>query len=69
VIAGLDRSHLLADAFDYPGTLVAKHHGACLGAPGAAVDEVKVAVADAGRCGPHEQFVSDGIIEIDILYG
>ena len=65
VIARLELAHLEAYLFHDPGGLVAQDGGGGEGIE--AVDEVQVAVADAGGDGAHEHLATHGLVDVDFL--
>ena len=64
---GLNSLDLQPDLLDDPGRLVAEDGGR--GERVEAVDEVEVAVADAGGDGAHQHLAPDGLVDVDVLDG
>src|SRR5438105_2576386 len=68
VIAGAQRRHVGADRLDDARALVAQHDGAIEGPAPLAIDDVEVAVADAGGRGAHEDLAAPGLVDLDRLH-
>ncbi len=67
VIAGAQGRHLVADGLHHPGALVAEDEGLVERISPEAIDDVQVAVTDAGRHRAHEHLASPRLVDVDVL--
>src|SRR5258708_19342817 len=64
MVARPQRRYIWADGFDDTGALVAEHDRPVERETADPVDDVQVAVADAGRDGAHQHLAAHGLVDI-----
>src|SRR5215475_11412480 len=69
VVAGLNRSHLVADRLDDPRALVAEHDRPVEREPPLSVDDVQIAVAYPGRGGADQHLAAPRLVDFDRFDG
>ena len=67
VIADPHRGDVLADRLDDAGALVAQHEGPIEREAAVAVDDVQIAVADAGGNGADQHLAAPRLVDVDLL--
>ena len=67
MVTGLEVGHVLADGFHHTRRLMAQHGGQRIGVQ--AVDEVQVAVAQAGGGGADQHLAAARLRDVDVLDG
>ena len=69
VIAHPHRGDIVAHRLDDAGALVAEHERAIERETAVAVDDMQVAVADAGGDGAHQHLAAPRLVDVDLLDG
>src|SRR5262249_38581427 len=69
VIARAQRRDVAADRFDHPGALVTEDDWAVERPAAEALDDMKIAMADARRRRANEHFTAPGLVDVDRLDG
>ena len=67
MVADPHAGHVVADRLDDPGAFVAQHDRPVEREAADAVDDVQVAVTDAGRHGAHQHLAAERLVDVDRL--